>query len=138
MVDKRKKDETGEAEELSVEKIDEEIAPKFGQEMKIAILNAPVLTADGNYAYFRIPIESARILINSMDFSSYVGHESTVDIISELLHKPIGISRKELKQKVGQMALVFKLKKRPPEGKILNREEVEEIGYDFFIMYRTR
>ena len=124
--------------ELSVEHIEENIAPKFGREMKIAILNAPVLSTDGNYAYFRIPIESARILINSMDFSSYVGHESTAAIISKVLQKKIGFSRKELKQRVGQIALVFKLKKRPPEGRILNEEEVEEVGYDFFIMYRSR
>lgn len=138
MANKESEDQDSEQAELSVDKIEKDLAPKFGREMKIAVLNAPVLTADGNYAYFRIPIESARILINSMEFSSYVGHESTAQIISKLLHKPIGFSRKELKQKVGQMALVFKLKKRPPEGKILTEEEVEETGYDFFIMYRSR
>ena len=124
--------------ELSIEQPDEELIPKFGNELKIAVLNAPIITSFGNYTYFPIPIESAKILVNATNLSSFVGHESTAQILSSLLEKPIGFSRTELKQRVGQMALVFKLKVRPPEGKVLNREEVEEVGYEFGILYRLR
>jgi hypothetical protein len=127
-----------EASELSIEAPDGELTPKFGTELKIAVLNAPIITTFGNYTYFPIPIESARILVNAVEFSSYVGHESTASIISKLLHKPVGTSRKELKQKVGQIALVFKLKKRQPEGTVLTEEAVEKIGYEFGILYRLK
>lgn len=139
-----KKDEMGDnkkdeqKQELSIEQPDQKLTPKFGTEMKIAVLNGPIVTSFGNYTYFPVPIESAKILINAAEFSSFVGHESTAQIVSELLEKPIGYSRKELKQKIGQIALVFRLKQRAPEGKVLNKTEVEEIGYEFGILYRLK
>jgi len=33
--------------------------------------------------------------------------------------------------------LVFKLKGRVPEGKVLSREELEAIGYEFGLLTRT-
>lgn len=135
---KKKLDKNQEHPELTIEQPDEELIPKFTNQLKVAILNAPVVTSFGNYTYFPIPIESAKILANASEFSSYVGHEATAEIISELLDKPVGYSRKMLKQKVGQMALVFKLKKRPPEGSILDRGQVEEHGYEFGILYRFK
>ena len=134
----KKEDEEIDIAELSIEAPDIELLPKFGTEMKIAVINSPIVTSFGNYAFFPIPIESAKILLNSVEFSSYVGHKSTAETISRLLGKPVGFSRKELKQKVGQMAIVFKLKERAPEGKILTEKEVEEIGYEFGILYRSR
>ncbi len=133
-----KKEQPEEHTELSIDLPDEELIPKFGSEMKLAVLNAPVVTSFGNYTYFPIPLESAKILINACNFSSYVGHESTAEIMSQVLEKPIGFSRKMLKQTVGQMALVFKLKARPEEGKILNKEEVEKHGYEFGLLYRLK
>lgn len=34
----------------------------------------------------------------------------------------------------GDYLLCFKLKQRAPEGKILTVEELEELGYEFFLM----
>ena len=39
-------------------------------------------------------------------------------------------------QEVGDIALCFKLKGRPEEGKILTAEEIETIGYEFKTMER--
>ena len=135
---KDKKDEKEKEADLSIEQPDESLIPKFGTDLKIAVLNGPIVTSFGNYTYFPIPIESAKILINAAEFSSFVGHESTSVMISELLEKPIGNSRKELKQKIGQIALVFRLKQRAPEGKVLNKQELEDIGYEFGILYRLK
>ena len=41
-------------------------------------------------------------------------------------------------QQPGQVALVFKLNGRPPEGKILTSKEIEEIVYSFKTMTRTK
>lgn len=134
----KKENDLGKDKDLSINQPDEKLIPKFGTEMKIAVLNGPVVTSFGNYTYFPIPIESAKILINATEFSSYIGHESTAQIVSRLLEKPIGYNRKELKQKIGQIALVFRLAHRCPEGTILNEEEVEKMGYEFGILYRVK
>lgn len=126
------------SEELSIEPVNVDNAPSFDHEMKLAILNASIITNLGSYVAYPIPLSTAKLLVNSMRISSHVGHESTATLLSDLLDRPIGYSRKELKQSVGQMALVFKLKKRAPEGKILSRDMLEDIGYEFWIVYRTQ
>jgi hypothetical protein len=47
---------------------------------------------------------------------------------------PIPHNRIEFKQAPGQRALVFKIKGRIPEGTVLNREQIEQIGYEFFLL----
>jgi len=131
-------DEEVSDESLKIDHTPEHEIPKFNHSMKLAILNAAILTAHGTYSFTPCPVETARILANSMEISSHVGHESTAKIISDLLNRPVSHSRKELKQKVGQIALVFSLKKRAPEGKILTQAQLEEFGYEFKIMYRSR
>lgn len=99
--------------------------------MKTLILNASVVTSEGNYSMRKISLERAKILIAN-GFISAIGHESTAKIISQLLGILCPVDRKVAKQEPGQTALVFKMRGRPPEGKILNKVEVDEIGYDFF------
>jgi len=124
-------------EELKIEHTDDAIAPKFYKELKLAVLNAPVVTTVGKYVTWGIPIESARLLANSMTIQTHVGHEATAKTLSRLLEVPIEFSREELTQQVGQMALVFKLKQRTPEGVVLSKQDLEKIGYKFWIMYRA-
>ena len=58
--------------------------------------------------------------------------------MSELLEIEVKANRIEYLQNVDEVALIFKLRSRPPEGKILTREEIEEIGYDFGILRRLK
>lgn len=44
------------------------------------------------------------------------------------------VNRIEFKQEPGKLAIVFKLRGRVPEGVILDRAQVEAIGYDFFLL----
>jgi hypothetical protein len=46
------------------------------------------------------------------------------------------MNRIEYKQELGDIALCFKLKGRPEEGKILTVEEIESIGYEFKVMIK--
>jgi len=48
----------------------------------------------------------------------------------------IPMNRIQFHKEIGQIAVVFKLNERPPEGDILNRQEMERIGYSFKIMER--
>lgn len=107
------------------------------------------MTNYGEYKYESITEDEARDLIrfvcyhclNGCDhcqdcgyftaFTSAVGHESTAEVLTEILGVSVPVNRIEYNQQVGDIALVFKIKKRIAEGAILNREELEEIGYEF-------
>ena len=106
----------------------------------ITVLNTPILTKFGKYQYNEISLDRAReIAQQASGFNqlvSAVGHQSTCDILTTLLNTPIPMNRIEYKQEVGTAALIFKLKGRPEEGKILTVEEIEEIGYNFGLLIR--
>ena len=104
--------------------------------MKLAILNTTIATTDGSYKIKTISLAEAIELVKSSEIDSAVGHESTAAIASELLDVYIPVNRQYFEQKEGQKALVFKLKGRAPEGVILSREEIENIGYEFKLMTR--
>lgn len=104
----------------------------------IALLNASILTADGEYTMDTIPVEQARELVQSeVGYISAIGHESTANILSTLLGMDVPVNRILFEQTVGQQAVVFKLNGRPPEGQILTEAEIEEIGYSFKLLTRT-
>lgn len=102
----------------------------------IAILNTSVLTADGQFELATITAEQARALIAGQETLSAVGHDSTAQILTELLGVEVPVNRINFSQEVGQVALVFKLMGRPPEGQILSATDIEEIGYDFKVLTR--
>ena len=110
--------------------------------MKLALLNTTIATTDGTYEVETIDdLCTARQLVHSYVAScrgldSAIGHESTAQIMTELLGEEIPVNRQQFAQQVGQQALVFKLKGRAPEGVILSTQEIEAIGYEFKIMTR--
>lgn len=95
----------------------------------IALLNGTVATTNGLYEITDIAIDTAKELLQTYGFISAIGHEATATIMRELLGQPIIMNRIQFYQEVGQIAIVFKLNERPDEGVVLNREEVEQIGY---------
>lgn len=103
----------------------------------IAILNTSIATADGSYELATISVDEARDLVDGADILSAVGHESTAQILTTLLGLHVAVNRINFQQQPGQVALVFKLNGRAPEGRILSADEVEAIGYDFKTLTRT-
>ena len=123
----------------------------------ITLLNTSILTNYGDFQYSKCSLEDARSLIFNHcpncqgggcptcsgfgeipSFSSAIGHESTAEILTELLGIEVKMNRQMYKQDVGDTAVVFKLNGRPEEGKILSRNEIEEIGYEFGILKRSK
>ena len=104
--------------------------------MKIVLLNTTIVTTDGDYSIKTISLEKAKELVKNANLLSAIGHQSTADIVWELLEIPIKMNRIMYTQEVGDIALCFKLKGRPEEGKILTAEEIETIGYEFKTMER--
>ena len=102
----------------------------------IAILNTAIVTTDGLYRITPITLEVARELLNRASMLSAIGHQSTADILTELLGLDVPMNRINFAQEVEQSAIVFKLKSRAPEGVILTKEEIDTIGYEFKLMTR--
>jgi hypothetical protein len=101
------------------------------------ILNTSILTSFGSFDYIPLTLEQSKALISN-GFQSAVGHQSTCDVLTSLLGVKIIMNRIQYIQEVGDVALVFKLKGRPEEGKILTADEIEAIGYEFGQLTRVK
>jgi hypothetical protein len=102
---------------------------------RIVFLNTSILTCDGVFSMRTVTLDEVKALPETIERVSAIGHASTAEILTELLEEKIEVNRIEYKQQRGDLAVVFKLKGRPPEGTILSREEIEIIGYEFkFLM----
>ena len=103
--------------------------------LPIAILNGAIITAEGEYSCRTISLEEAKQLFRSAsNIISAVGHQATAEILTDLLETEVALNRIDFQQQTGQQALVFKLNSRPPEGVILTRKEIEELGYQFQLL----
>lgn len=102
----------------------------------LGILNTAIITAPGRYEMHTISVDSAQALVFQMNWVSAIGHEATAQILSEILQVTIPVNRIQYVQQPRERAIVFKLRGRPEEGKILSREEIEAIGYDLYVLTR--
>jgi len=104
--------------------------------LPVALFNGTVATTDGVYSIKDIDIESAKEFVAQYGYISAIGHEATADIMSDLFGQTIPMNRIQFHQQVGQKAIALKLNQRPPEGYILNRQEVEKIGFTVKLIER--
>jgi hypothetical protein len=111
---------------------------------QIAVLNAAVITglpSSGEvfqYEIKKLDLDTVKDLLKNNDFKSYIGHGVIADLLSHLLETHILENRESFSQEKEQMAICFKLRNRPPQGRFLSVEEVNTIGYDFFEVTRTK
>jgi hypothetical protein len=102
---------------------------------RIVLLNTSILTDYGTYKYSGISVaEAIKYVGGAKEAVSAIGHQSTADILTELLGLPVKVNRINYRQEIGDIAIVFKLSGRPEEGKILSRSDIEAIGYSFGLM----
>jgi hypothetical protein len=76
-----------------------------------------------------VSVQEAKQLLKR-EFVSAVGHQSTAEIMSAVLGIPVQYNRAQVFLEPGDEAVCFVLKARPPEGRVLSREEIEQIGYN--------
>jgi len=103
--------------------------------MTIALMNTTIITADGDYSLRSVTLTEARAMV-ARGYQSYIGHDSTAEIMTELLGVPVESNRQGWFPEPGDSALCFKLNSRPKEGAILTRQELEEIGFSFKLLTR--
>lgn len=110
-------------------------------ETKLILLNTSILTSFGIYTYKLLTLEEARALVSKFQqegkpIQSAIGHQTTAELLSALLGIAVAVNRMDVRQTIKTVALVFKVKGRPPEGKVLSREELEKMGYEFELLTR--
>jgi len=103
----------------------------------VALLNTSIATEDGTYKLRTVTADQARALIAGRELLSAIGHDATAQILTSLLGTDVPVNRIQFAQQPGQVALVFKLRGRAPEGAVLDLAQVEAIGYDLKILERV-
>jgi len=83
-----------------------------------------------------VSLETAREWIKQGDFISAVGHESTAKLLSELLGVEIKPNRIFVDMQKGDEALAIQFLQRVQEGKVLSKEELEELYKQGKIVFR--
>ena len=112
---------------------------------RIVFMNAPILTGEGTWTYRRLAdAEHAKVFLSENEWNldgvraiatlSAVGHESTAQAMTELLETKVEVNQINYQAEPGDACLVMKLRGRITEGQVLDRAQLDEIGYDFFVM----
>jgi hypothetical protein len=106
------------------------------REHPLLLLNSAVLTEFGTFAHRRLTLREARALVERRFWLSAIGHEATARAISNLLGIECPSERCEMRQRVGQQALVFRLRRRSPIGVDLSGSELEAVGHEWTLIDR--
>ncbi len=82
-----------------------------------------------------IDLETAVKTLKEREFINAISHEGTAKLLSELLRMEIKQNRINVKLRGEDCLIVFQLKERLPEGKVLSYEEIKNIKYSFYFIY---
>lgn len=104
----------------------------------LTILNSSVLTEFGDYRYSPLTLAEASQLLKEEGYSSAIGHEENARLLSVLTGLQIPVNRVEYRQRPGEKALVFKIKKRLPAGEIIGNEDLPQEEYETGLLERLK
>lgn len=104
--------------------------------MKIGLFNGAVMTNNGLFRLSDISVAKASKLVKEHGYVSAVGHQAAAEVLSDLLEVDVPRNRIQFTQEVGQLVIVLKLNQRPAEGKVLDRNQMEQIGYSLKLLER--
>jgi hypothetical protein len=100
------------------------------------LLSTTVVPNGANGIWEIQQISASAVKVNlTQNWVSAVGHESTASLMSELLNIGIPVNRVPISCCwPGDKLFCFKLKSRAPEGVVLDREQIERMGYEWLVM----
>jgi len=109
---------------------------KCGKRYVLSSLVMPCSADEFTITSKRISLDGAREWIRKGEFISAVGHESTAKLLSELLGVEIKPNRIFVDMELWDEALAIQFLERVAEGKVLSKEELEELYNKGKIVFR--
>ncbi len=85
-----------------------------------------------NVSVKEVKLQEVKDVLKNNLFTSAVGHQSTAEILTELLEIPVDMNRINVKLEKGNTLYVFQLLARLPEGKVLTADEIKTLPHKFF------
>ena len=102
----------------------------------IYILNAPIVTAYGDWQFSGpLNVSQAQKLL-APGFVSAMGHQGTAKLLSTLLDIEVPTNRISIEMQPGDKALVFRLKQRVAEGQVFTQEEIAKLPFELGLLTR--
>ena len=108
------------------------------------ILNSSTLPLEPGKEYIikakELSVEEAKKILQSEQFTSAVGHQSTAEALTNIFGVEIKFNRIQITLQPGDKLISIILKKRLPEGQVLKTvEELEQVGYSiwYFEIYEN-
>ena len=103
---------------------------------KVILLNSLVTSNRMPLTIKTIPVtlDFVKYFIKDKDVVSYIGHEATAALLTQLLGKPISSNRNMYEPKPKEMAIVVKLKKcleKPEDLKEVQEGDIEFLLVDY-------
>ena len=89
--------------------------------------------ADGTWVMSTVTAEQAREIARHEHVSA-VGHQSSADAMSAALGIPVPAQRLTVRPEPGDEFLCLRLHRRPAEGVVLDREQLEATGYSWAML----
>jgi len=106
--------------------------------MTLYIINTPVLTDYGLWEFSGpLSIREVRTRLEP-GFVSAIGHEASANILSRILNIPIPVNRIQIKMQPKDEALILRLLKRLPEGKVLDESELMALDFELGLLKRLK
>jgi hypothetical protein len=90
--------------------------------------------ANGDWNITPITLGCAQDIVRKHHYTSAVGHASTAEAMAELLEQKCEAARITVTPVEGDYFLCFRLLKRPPEGAILDKQALHDIGFEWVLM----
>lgn len=90
--------------------------------------------ADGVWRMSTVGADVAAELAQGTPWTSAVGHQSSAEAMTAVLGVTVLPNRLTVEPSPGDVFLCLRLHSRPPEGVILNRQQLEAIGFSWALL----
>lgn len=103
--------------------------------MTLFLLNSPVLTTTGTFRFSSMDVPTAQALVKG-GFISAIGHEGAATYIGHLLGCRVPAQRINVRMQHGDAAIVLRLLRRLPEGRVLDHAELIHWPHEIALLER--